>query len=201
LPTTLDEVKEQARILHALQQTEPNHVLAAFVAIYLFKQTFAIPGSFLLNILAGAIYGRVGFLLVGPLTAIGASFCYMLSASIGGPLIERFLPHRLETMRAAIHARQDVLIYYLICLRLFPFTPNWFVNITSPHIDVPLGQFFFSMLIGSMPYNFVSSQSGQILRELQSASDVLKPSTLAMLCAISVAALLPMLFQRRVRAW
>jgi hypothetical protein len=51
LPGTLDEVKEQARILRQLQHDEPGHVMTAFVAIYLFKQTFAIPGSFLLVII------------------------------------------------------------------------------------------------------------------------------------------------------
>jgi uncharacterized membrane protein YdjX (TVP38/TMEM64 family) len=135
------------------------------------------------------------------LTATGATFCYLLSAALGGPLIERFIPHKLEAAREAIRARQDVLIYYLICLRLFPFTPNWLVNVTSAHIGVPLPHFFFSMLIGTIPYNFVSSQAGQMLRELRSVHDVLKPSTLAMLCAMSAAAFLPMLFRERVRVW
>ncbi|KAI9593138.1 hypothetical protein BDF19DRAFT_449598 [Syncephalis fuscata] len=201
LPATLEEVKEQAHILHQLQTNEPAHVMAAFIAIYLFKQTFAIPGSFLLNILAGAIFGRSGFLFVCPLTAIGASFCYLLSSIAGGPLIERYMAHRLNKMRVSIESRRADLIYYLICLRLFPFTPNWLVNIASPHIGVPLSQFFFSMLIGSMPYNFVSSQSGMMLREITSISDVMKPSTLIMLSLISLAALLPALFRKRVQAW
>jgi hypothetical protein len=48
LPKTLDQVREQVDMLRALQTTEPMRVLAIFVAIYLVKQTFAIPGSFLL---------------------------------------------------------------------------------------------------------------------------------------------------------
>ncbi|KAI8056957.1 hypothetical protein BDF22DRAFT_740468 [Syncephalis plumigaleata] len=193
LPSTLDEVKEQASILRQLQHDEPGHVMAAFIAIYLFKQTFAIP--------AGAIFGRTGFLFVCPLTAVGASFCYLLSATIGGPLLERYMTRQLEKMRIAVQSRHSDLVYYLICLRLFPFTPNWLVNIASPHVGVPLYQFFFSMLIGSMPYNFVSSQSGMILREISSVSDVLKPSTLIMLSLISLAALLPAIFRKRAQAW
>ena len=75
------------------------------------------------------------------------------------------------------------------------------VNIASPHIGVPLWQFSLSMLIGSLPYNFISSQSGMMLREITSVSDVMKPSVLIMLSSISLVALLPALFRKRVQAW
>ena len=42
----------------------------------------------------------------------------------------------------------DGLFFFLLFLRLFPMSPNWFLNMTSPIIGIPLFQFFLSVLIG-----------------------------------------------------
>ena len=39
------------------QDSESSYVVVLFVSAYLFKQTFAIPGSVFLNALAGAVFG------------------------------------------------------------------------------------------------------------------------------------------------
>ena len=42
----------------------------------------------------------------------------------------------------------DSLFFFLLFLRLFPMSPNWFLNMSSPVLEVPIKQFFFSVLIG-----------------------------------------------------
>ena len=42
------------------------------------------------------------------------------------------------------------LLNYIIFLRITPFLPNWFINITSPVINVPLMPFFFGTVIGKL---------------------------------------------------
>ena len=60
------------------------YVLTLFISCFLFKQTFAIPGSVFLNLLAGKIFGlERGLPMVCLLTAIGASFCYYLAKFAG----------------------------------------------------------------------------------------------------------------------
>ena len=55
-----------------------------------FCQTFAIPGSMLLNLLAGALFGwKIGFALTCVLTATGATFCYLLAKFLGRDLAGR----------------------------------------------------------------------------------------------------------------
>ena len=57
-----------------------------------FFQTFAIPGSMLLNLLAGALFGwKIGFALTCVLTATGATFCYLLAKFLGRDLAGRVL--------------------------------------------------------------------------------------------------------------
>ena len=40
-----------------MKDSEGGYVVVLFVSAYLFKQTFAIPGSVFLNALAGAVFG------------------------------------------------------------------------------------------------------------------------------------------------
>lgn len=47
-----------------------------------------------------------------------------------------------------VDKHRDHLINYIIFLRITPFLPNWFINITSPVINVPLGVFFIGTFIG-----------------------------------------------------
>ena len=43
---------------------------------------------------------------------------------------------------------REHLLNYIIFLRITPFLPNWFINITSPVIDVPLMPFFVGSFLG-----------------------------------------------------
>lgn len=47
-----------------------------------------------------------------------------------------------------VDKRRDHLINYIIFLRITPFLPNWFINITSPVINVPLWPFFIGTFLG-----------------------------------------------------
>jgi uncharacterized membrane protein YdjX (TVP38/TMEM64 family) len=37
---------------------------------------------------------------------------------------------------------------YMIVLRIIPFPPNWVANLGAPHLDVPVGAFFWGTFIG-----------------------------------------------------
>ena len=40
---------------------------------------------------------------------------------------------------------------YILFLRITPFLPNWFINVVSPVINVPLWTFFFATVLGKLP--------------------------------------------------
>ena len=47
-----------------------------------------------------------------------------------------------------VQKHKDDLLSYIIFLRITPFLPNWFINISSPVIDVPLLPFFVGTFVG-----------------------------------------------------
>ena len=57
---------------------------------------------------------------------------------------------------------------YIIFLRITPFLPNWFINVVSPIIGVPLLPFYFGTVIGVAPPSFVCIQAGTTLQQLTS---------------------------------
>ena len=77
--------------IHNLFMENNAFLLTRLVSTH-FCQTFAIPGSMLLNLLAGALFGwKIGFALTCVLTATGATFCYLLAKFLGRDLAGRVL--------------------------------------------------------------------------------------------------------------
>lgn len=179
--------------------------LLCFACVYTMKQTFAIPGSAVLNLFAGAILPlRVAFPLVAALTALGASNCYLLSRFLASEelvagVCARVLPGKLPQLRARLDKSRVAgeLFYVLLFLRVFPFSPNWFLNLASPWLQVPLHLFAPSVFFGLMPYNFITVQAGATLSTLTSTSDLLDPTTVGSLVLLALGMLVPALLKKR----
>uniref|UniRef100_A0A9L0RTR3 Transmembrane protein 41A n=2 Tax=Equus caballus TaxID=9796 RepID=A0A9L0RTR3_HORSE len=56
-----------------------------------------------------------------------------------------------------VEENRNSLFFFLLFLRLFPMTPNWFLNLSAPILNIPVVQFFFSVLIGDLDCSCVCS--------------------------------------------
>ncbi|XP_042201637.1 transmembrane protein 41A isoform X2 [Callorhinchus milii] len=201
-PSDLEELRVIAGQLHSYKDQHPGYVLLLYCSAYLYKQTFAIPGSSLLNILAGALFGPwLGLALCCNLTAIGATFCFLLSKTYGKQYMVQRFPERVSMLQQRVEENRSCLFFFLLFLRFFPMTPNWFLNITSPILNIPLPQFFFSVVIGLLPYNFICVQAGCILSEISSLDNLLSWSILLKLLGIAFVALVPGALIRHYSQW
>ncbi|XP_042201636.1 transmembrane protein 41A isoform X1 [Callorhinchus milii] len=220
-PSDLEELRVIAGQLHSYKDQHPGYVLLLYCSAYLYKQTFAIPGSSLLNILAGALFGPwLGLALCCNLTAIGATFCFLLSKTYGKQYMVQRFPERVSMLQQRVEENRSCLFFFLLFLRFFPMTPNWFLNITSPILNIPLPQFFFSVVIGQvticrdrsrwlaakdavglLPYNFICVQAGCILSEISSLDNLLSWSILLKLLGIAFVALVPGALIRHYSQW
>jgi len=166
------------------------YTVVFFSSIYIYKQAFAIPGSVLLNLLSGSLFGLYpGFVLISLLSAGGASICFLISKYIGKDLLEYYFPEKINHFREIISKNENRLFKFLISLRIFPMTPNWLINMASPIVDIPLKLFFPSVLIGLLPYNFLTCLSGGTISEINSLDDVISFRTLIILALIAVSIL------------
>merc|ERR550532_2547424 len=132
-PTSIDSLRHCLHILNTIESHAPYKIFFLFSAAYIFKQSFSIPGSVFLNLLAGALFPTyVAFPLVCCLTAIGASVCFIFSRYIFSNLLTSLFTHRIEYFRKQIEQNSDNLIFFLLFIRIFPFSPNWLINIACP---------------------------------------------------------------------
>ncbi|XP_013916390.1 PREDICTED: transmembrane protein 41A [Thamnophis sirtalis] len=191
-PSDLKELQELAAFLHYYNKEHHAYVILLFCSAYLYKQTFAIPGSSFLNILAGALFGPwIGLLLCSTLTSVGATCCYGLSNIFGKNFITYYFPDKVTMLQRKVEENRHSLFFFLLFLRLLPMTPNWFLNLASPVLNINVTQFFFSVLIGLTPYNFICVQTGSVLSQISSLDNILSWSNLFKMLAIAMMALIP----------
>jgi uncharacterized membrane protein YdjX (TVP38/TMEM64 family) len=78
-------------------------------------QTFMIPGTIFMSLLAGALFGQLrGVALVVFAASAGASSCYFLSKMIGKPLVFSLWPDKLTFFQ-----KQVILAPILVNVVLF----------------------------------------------------------------------------------
>ncbi|KAI8385663.1 snare associated Golgi protein-domain-containing protein [Blakeslea trispora] len=208
LPRTLEDVKLTASHLDELLQnswTGYGSVTIVFSVLYLWQQAFSIPGSVLLNLLAGYLYGIfTGGVLTSFLTAGGSSLAYALSMLVGEPLIHiPWISRKAEPLHLQLEQerRSGGLFWWLLFARLFPFSPYWLINLISPLLDIPIMPFFWSTVFGSMPYNIVCAQAGDVLNDLTSTSDILTVSLVIKLLVVSFISLVPVIWGKSIQQW
>lgn len=157
-------------------------VLLGYCMVYIFMQTFMIPGTVFMSLLAGSLFGVFkGVALVVFNATAGASSCYFLSKVIGRPLATSLWPDKLLFFQNQVNSdfhlnlyltsqirlndlysffqvakRRDRLLNYMLFLRLTPTLPNTFINVASPIVDVPYHIFFLATSIGLIPAAYVT---------------------------------------------
>ncbi|KAI6185319.1 hypothetical protein M3Y98_00009900 [Aphelenchoides besseyi] len=197
LPTQFDNFTVIAVRFREYRDQHYFYIVTVFISAYLYKQTFAIPGSFLLNIIAGALFDMwAGFFLVCFLTTCGSTLCYLFSEMFGREYVLYYFGERITYLQQKVDDNSHRLLPFLLFARMFPISPSWLLNIVAPFLNIPLPIFAFSALIGLAPYNFICVQAGFILSDLKSWDDVFSTATMLKLCSF---ALLPLAYAMFVR--
>ncbi|THU49040.1 hypothetical protein C4D60_Mb06t05390 [Musa balbisiana] len=161
-------------------------------------QTFMIPGTIFLSLLAGALFGVIqGVILVVFSATSGASSCYFLSKLIGRPLVSWMWPEKLRFFQAEIAKRRERLLNYMLFLRITPSLPNTFINLASPIVDVPFCIFFLATLVGLVPASYITVRAGLALGDLKSVRDLYDFKTLAVLFLIGFVFIFPTILKRK----
>ncbi|KAF9215051.1 hypothetical protein BGZ59_002415 [Podila verticillata] len=200
-PHSLEDLEALRKILSVYMDKHYYRVMVGFLTVYLYLQTFSVPGSMWLSILGGALFKFwIALTMVSLASAVGATNCYLLSRHFFSKLVKRKFGDRMEKWNTQLERHRNNLMSYIILLRLAPFPPNWFVNICSPHLHVPLWpEFFLGTLIGVTAPSVVHVQAGSVLEKLvedhSSGVNVFTLKNVLMLGAVALLAALPVLIR------
>lgn len=114
-------------------------------------------------------------------------------------MIQKYFPEKAKSWAEAVTKHQDNLLNYMLFLRITPLLPNWFINLASPVVGVPMLPFTIGTFLGVAPPSFVAIQAGQTLNKLTSSSDAFSWNSLILLFAFALLSLVPVLFRRQIR--
>ncbi|XP_057478352.1 uncharacterized membrane protein At4g09580-like [Actinidia eriantha] len=197
LPRSLEDLQILRDHLESYTSDYTIQVLIGYCTVYIFMQTFMIPGTVFMSLLAGALFGVFkGVALVVLNATAGASSCYFLSKLIGRPLLSSLWPDKLVFFQEQVAKRRTRLLNYMLFLRVTPTLPNTFINVASPIVDVPYHIFFLATFIGLIPAAYVTVRAGIALGELRSVGDLYDFHSIATLFLIGVVSVTPTLISK-----
>ncbi|KAL2233076.1 UNVERIFIED_CONTAM: putative membrane protein [Sesamum indicum] len=201
LPRSLQDLQILRDNLESYTSDYTVQVLVGYCLVYIFMQTFMIPGTVFMSLLAGALFGVFkGVALVVFTATAGASSCFFLSKVIGRPLVFSLWPDKLVFFQAQVAKRRERLLNYMLFLRVTPTLPNTFINVASPIVDVPYHTFFLATFIGLIPAAFVTVRAGIALGELQSVGDLYDFQSIATMFLIGVVSVTPTLMSSKSKS-
>uniref|UniRef100_A0A4X1SPV3 Transmembrane protein 41B n=1 Tax=Sus scrofa TaxID=9823 RepID=A0A4X1SPV3_PIG len=139
------------------------------------------------------------------LVAYFATYIFLQTFAIPGSIFLSILSGFLYPFPLAlflvclVERHREHLINYIIFLRITPFLPNWFINITSPVINVPLKVFFIGTFLGVAPPSFVAIKAGTTLYQLTTAGEAVSWNSVFVLMVLALLSILPAIFQKKLK--
>ncbi|KZW04249.1 hypothetical protein EXIGLDRAFT_663735 [Exidia glandulosa HHB12029] len=227
LPRTLGDLAQLSRELQGYASAGSVsllHVLAVLAVTASWKHAWSVPGSVLLNILAGVLLNPViATLYMTFLTSEGSVLSTLLAKPLA-PLMAHLFPKALSLTAAALQGHAVVLgsvtedgaarspaWIRLSILRLIGVVPWSGINIAAGVCSLSIRDCFLGAFLGTLPWTAVTVQVGDILQTVagsptststqQTISEVLaSPSIIFKLVFLTLLSLGPILARSRLSA-
>ncbi|MBX6426789.1 MAG: TVP38/TMEM64 family protein [Variibacter sp.] len=193
--------------------------LLAYVGLYIAAVALSVPGAVWLTIAGGVLFGwLVGGLAAALGATVGATVIFVVVRHALHDFVQRRLGPRLA---AIVRGFQADAFSYLLFLRLVPVFPFFLVNVAPALAGVRLLTFVAATAIGILPATLAFAVFGAGLDSVLSGQQAafqaclaagrddcrlqfeiaaaLTPQLFAALCALGLAALVPVFLKRRRR--
>ncbi|KAJ1500760.1 Transmembrane protein 41A [Coelomomyces lativittatus] len=194
---SFQDIQSLAKSLRSYSNTSFTLVFSLYALVYIFKQCFCLPGTAALNLIGGALYGPLGFWIALLFTAIGVSGCYCISYLCFAPWLQRF--KKIQTLSQRVQQAENKLIL-LIFLRIFPFTPQWFINVAAPCFNLSFPLYLFTALVGLAPYTYMTTQAGVWVTDIHQMQDLITPKRILQLIGMAMTVWIPVFIKWRFPA-
>lgn len=198
IPRTFGELIAVRRTLATYRTHYVGRLTVFLLAAEVFMQGFMIPGSIVLNVLAGSLYSfpaAVVFSTLGSTLGAGANYL-LLRLTLKDALWAAF-PGRLATFSQEVRRHRAHLLYYMLFLRVTPLLPAWFINLAAPLVEIPLASVFLpATAIGHQPINVLTAQAGRALNTLSSMRDLYSPGNVLFMLSAGLLALAPVAIRK-----
>ncbi len=167
----LEFIQANLQKLRVMLDRSPVLFTSAYVGLYLFLTTLSIPGSIVLTLLSGAIFGLgPGLFWVMFSSTMGACFAFLISRYMFRAYFEKKFRTQFHKMNNRVKKEG---ISYLFTVRMIPVSPYVVVNIVMGLTEMPLWHFAWITCLGMMPGTFLYVLAGKKISSITKISDIL----------------------------
>lgn len=181
---TLESIKSQSGALKAKVQDQPWGAAGVFFAVYAALTALSFPGTVVLTLLAGALFGLIeGTLLVSFASNAGALVAMLMSRFMLRDWVQKRFGKQIAGINKGL-TRDGT--FYLVSLRLIPIVPFVLLNPALGLTRIKMWTFWWTTQLGMLPGNAIYVNAGEKLVGLRSVSDILSPSIISTLVLLAV---------------
>ncbi len=172
------------------QENYPYRTFLIFVAADILLTSLSIPGSIVLTLLAGAIFGVIpGTLIISIATCFGATFAFIISRYLFKDLLMKHFRTKFEGIDRKFRKSGKT---YLFSIRLVPVSPFVVINILMALTSIRLWTYIWITFVGMMPGTFVYVYAGRKIASIQNPAEILTPP---LLITLTILGILPLFFK------
>ncbi|PIV33401.1 MAG: pyridine nucleotide-disulfide oxidoreductase, partial [Lysobacterales bacterium CG02_land_8_20_14_3_00_62_12] len=188
-------LQQQQALLAASVARQPLLWMMGFFLTYVVATALFLPGTMLLTIAGGALFGWVtGTLLVSFASTLGAVIAFLGSRFLLRDWVQARFGARLAEVNAGIERDGG---FYLFSLRLIPVLPFFIINLLMGLTPMRTGTYAVVSQLGMLPVSATFALAGTQLARIESTRDILSPTLLGSFALLGV---LPMLLRRLLNA-
>jgi uncharacterized membrane protein YdjX (TVP38/TMEM64 family) len=181
---SIDSIKASLGQFEKLRAASPLGIGIAFFVIYVMVSALALPGTPILTLTAGALFGfLLGTVLVSFASSIGATMAFLASRYLLRDVIQHRFGDRLKLINERL--RQNGTIY-LFTLRLLPFAPFFLINLLMGLTPIRTFNFYWVSQLGMLASTLVYINAGTQLVKVKDLSSVASPELLISLALLGV---------------
>lgn len=189
-------LQQQQALLVATVARQPLLCMVVFFLIYVVATALFLPGTMLLTITGGALFGFVtGTLLVSFASTLGAVIAFLGSRFLFRDWVQARFGARLAEVNAGIERDGG---FYLFSLRLIPVLPFFIINLLMGLTPMRTATYAVVSQLGMLPVSATFALAGTQLARIESTRDILSPTLLGSFALLGV---LPMLLRRLLNAF
>jgi len=181
---TLESIKAHSGALKAKVQDHPWWAAGVFFVVYAALTALSFPGTVVLTLLAGALFGLIeGTLLVSFASNAGALVAMLISRFMLRDWVQKRFGKQIAGINKGL-TRDGT--FYLVSLRLIPIVPFVLLNPALGLTRIKVWTFWWTTQLGMLPGNAIYVNAGEKLVAVRALSDILSPSIISTLVLLAV---------------
>ena len=181
---TFEHLVEHKDEMVGLARAHPVAASLSFTGAYLALGLFGLPGSTVLNITAGVVFGFwLGLFLVTLGSTMASALAFFSFRYLFRSYVDARVRSRFPKLEEDLEREGG---YFIFAMRMFPVIPFSVTNLVLAVSPVRFLPYLFLSMLGLLPRYLLYVYTGDNLGSIQSPNDLLSPSLIGALALLAV---------------